>query len=134
MVDRKGYMHARPCTRPRSPAHPHTQIYNLLLFYGINYSRTSLQVTLYVHCLCCFLWRGRINSENDLLPSSSLPVPPSARISTVATGRIFVTFDTKDFKPVKKVQYCLKRDKNVGLLAATYVAQQYTEGTSVLQC
>jgi hypothetical protein len=58
LLDKKGYMHARACTRPLARAHVHahtqTNMEYLLLFHGNNDSRTRLNVTLYVHCLSCY--------------------------------------------------------------------------------
>ena len=57
MLDKKGYMHVRSCTSPRTHPHTretHTHKYVILIaFLGNNDSRTPVNVTLYVHCLSC---------------------------------------------------------------------------------
>ena len=69
MLDKRGYTRARAFTHPhfRSPTHApmhartptqtNTRMEHFLLFDDKNNSRTRLIVTLYVHCLSCFVLR-----------------------------------------------------------------------------
>jgi hypothetical protein len=60
MLDKQAYMHSRACIRPRSQAHArartHTHKYVILFFSAATMvTWTRLNITLYVHCLSCYL-------------------------------------------------------------------------------
>ena len=60
MLDKKGYMHAQACTRPRAQAHAHTrahaQIYNIYCFptATMTRERASFLRHTYIACLVEF--------------------------------------------------------------------------------